>query len=102
MHTLEDRSNTVVTRVYSEDDMREAIRLAYEDAARIVMEPRGTSPLGALTAMAERILSRGDGFGVPGQAALPIERLTAHARNLPIPNTAAEAKKIGVMRSNHG
>ena len=96
-HTSDEMARRMVASAsvvckYTEEDMREAIRLAYEDAARIVMEPRGATPekqrvwLSEVTGLAERIVWRGGEFpSHPGTGALPEERLTAHARGLPVP-----------------
>ncbi len=96
-------AQATITRVYSEDELREAIRRAYEDAARIVMEPRGKNPNAwflEVGGMAERIAWRGEHelATPPGQGALPGERLTAHARGLPVPTTLAEVEALGLRR----
>lgn len=95
-----------VVRVYTEEDLRRAVAAAYEDAARIVMEPRGATPAAReawtrdVLGLAERIEARGQGLGEPGRAALPGERLTAHARGLRVPTTLAEAEALGVRRGS--
>lgn len=93
-----------VVRVYSEDDLRDAVRAAYIDASRIVSEPRGSTQVARdrwrlqTVGLVDRIVGRGDGFGVPGGGSLPCERLTASARDLDIPTTLAEAERLGVVR----
>lgn len=97
--------DAVVVCTYTEDDLRRAVAAAYEDAARIVMEPRGATTTArkewqrSVVGLVERIEARAQGLGVPGQAALPSERLTAHARGLPLPATREDAEAIGVRRS---
>lgn len=70
---------TEVTRVLTEADVREAVRLAYEDAARILLEPRGGDPDAwrrQVGGIAERIMWRGLEFpSERGHGELPRERM---------------------------
>lgn len=102
-------AGVVVVRVYTEDDLREAVRAAYEDAARIVAEPRGRTEKVRqawrleVAGICERIEWRGnadaDLRGIPGQGALPRERVTASARGLAGPcETKEDAERLGVTR----
>lgn len=97
-------------RTFTTEEVRRLVAMAYDDAARIVMETRGRDA-GAIEVhrlsvapIAERIVWRGDAIamggplGVPGQGALPSERLTASARGLDIPSTLAEVIALGIRR----
>lgn len=93
-----DAKPAEVVRMITEEDLREAIRRAYEDAARIVMEERsGLDPIAA-TFLAERIQWRGEPEcpSERGHGLLPGERLTCHARGMhPIPKTVEELAARG-------
>lgn len=84
---------------YTRADLEQAVREAYEDAARIVMEPRGDNWNASQSIVAERLVWRGTKPNTRlGDGALPSERLAAHARGLPVPSTLAEVLALGIHR----
>lgn len=64
----------LLARTEPADPVRDAIREAYYDAARIVLEPRaGVAPYLA-RAIADRLVARAHGLAQPGAGAFPHER----------------------------